>query len=249
VEAPAPPLPTPVPETPVAAADPPPESGELNFHVLDPEGREVEEATVGFTSRADQRHRTDRILRAPQTRWSLAPGTYRGLVTAPGFGEKPFAAEVSPGATTTVRLSLDRGLALAGVLVDDLRKPIAGARVFARSGSNPIRVRTDDEGRFAIGGLQALAYDLRSEPDGCDEAVLSGVVAPRAGLVLMAPRRGAVTALLRVPTGFPIPERVTVFRPASRGSSEMHASSRPWNDGRFELEGVPTGSARGRRRR
>jgi hypothetical protein len=156
---------------------------------------------------------------------------------------------VTAGATTEHEVRLDRGLTLAGTLVDDTGTPIAGAGVLAIGGDptrrgNHGQALTDPDGRFLIGGLEDRTYDLQSDPDGCDRVGLSEVVPPMAGLVLTAPRRGTVTAFLRLPAGFPTPESVTLFRPASRGSDEMHASSRSWNGGRFEHGNIPTGTVR-----
>ena len=158
-------------------------------------------------------------------------------------------ATSGPEGRYEVEVRLDRGFALAGVLVDDTGAPIVKARVDAlapdpRRGPRRSQATTDADGRFLISALEAIVYGLRSEPVGCDEIVLTGLLPPMSGLVLRVPRRGTVTALLRVPPGSPLPERVTVFRPAARDSSEMHATSRPWNEGRFELAGIPTGRVR-----
>lgn len=126
-------------------------------------------------------------------------------------------------------------LTLAGILVDDRRIAIAGAVIVAEADGSRVHSVTDELGRFHIAGLAPVAHQLSSQPDDHALATLSGIVPPTAGLVLTAPRASTVIAYLRVPPGYPTPERVSV------AFSETRETWLPWNGGRIELGGVPTG--------
>jgi len=131
--------------------------------------------------------------------------------------------------------SLEPVLTLAGILVDDRRIPIAGAEIVAQADGSRVSFRTDEGGRFLIGGLAPVAHQISSDPHDHAEAVLSGVVPPAAGLVLTAPRACTVIAFLRVPPGHPTPERVGVAFSGRKETSHL------WNGGRMELRGIPVG--------
>lgn len=95
------------------------------------------------------------------------PGSYVVAAWAPGYAREFLPAVVGSG-TTALRVELSRGAELAGRVVDEAGKPVAGARVRyeaaqdAITGSDLVRdsVESDADGKFSFPALPLGSYRL-----------------------------------------------------------------------------------------
>jgi len=230
---------------------PPTETGALQILIVDPAGAPVASIPT-FTLRGSHGIEACGTLggRACSIRLPrLEPGAWFIDVEAPGYLNGSLQAEVRPGATTEVVLRLDPSCEVAGLVVDHRGARLPGVRVWARRAavrerSSRGNATTDADGRFRIQGLNASLHELHCEPDGYDAVTVQVTPVGAPGVpetTIVIPRRGVVTARLRLPSGFPPPNRVLVIGPVAQGSTEEGASSLPWENGLVEVEDLPVG--------
>jgi len=141
-----------------------------------------------------------------------------------------------------VRLVLERGAALAGVVVDDADEPIGWASVSATpvgraAGVEPVRARSDREsGAFALEGLGPGEWDVTAGArEHGEPASVTRVRVPLEddALRIVLPRHGAIAGVLVDPDGDPI----TGAAIAGGGRTATTDA-----DGRFALEDVAAGA-------
>jgi protocatechuate 3,4-dioxygenase beta subunit len=121
-----------------------------------------------------------------------------------------------PGTTERVALSLSRGAALAGRVVDEKAKPVAGARVVATSASEPLPVvdpRRDGvlsaaDGTFtlpvvAVGTWRLTASHGDAAPTTSVPLTVDGTH-PRTGVELVLAQGGIVRGTVKDPSGAPV---------------------------------------------
>lgn len=161
----------------------------------------------------------------------LHPGAWH-LRTA-SSGHLPAFATVEVGPEEHVRdvaLTVDPGRAVAGQVVDDLGRPVAGIQVASRRLEQrpgvEIRrftaeeaVETDRHGFFTLAGLSAEPVTVRASGSGYAPAVARGVEVGTHNLVLQVQRLGSVSGVVRDRSGGPVAgSRVTARRTASRSA-------------------------------
>lgn len=170
----------------------------------------------------------------------LSPGATVLDVDLDGFVPVHEEIVLVEGQTLARLVSLSRGLAIDGILVDESGAPIAGASVQAsREGARRYPVagtRTHDDGTFRIEGLEPGAHRLTAYGTGIDVPRSEPMTVPATGIRLVATHLGEVRARLLAPAGR-APKGLTVGAYQEDGGS---ASSEGWNDGRVSWK-VPRG--------
>ena len=196
----------------------------------------------------------------------IAPGFYTMGITKAGYPEvwigqrKPRAPgkvfEIAAAQRVTNRLTLPRGAAIAGTIVDDSGQPRVGSvAVFPEppppSGArSAVTVRVNGRGEFRAFGLPAGTYRVTPQlapppPDAPGGVVVT--VAPgeeRDGIVVrIVPPRPAtyVTVSVAASDGTPTPSFQLTLRRAGNARS-AYASSRPNADGTRTLTDLVAGT-------
>lgn len=148
--------------------------GTVEGRVLSPEGRPVPNAQVSVAETASQgmmvfssvqtktdgdgRYRLDGVPPGPRTLEATAEGYRRGVRDVEVTAE-----------TRTVDFELERGLEVAGRVVDDAGNPIPSVQVVLTAGRNffdALRAITGADGGFRISGVQDGTYNLTAIKDG-----------------------------------------------------------------------------------
>lgn len=111
----------------------------------------------------------------------LAPvstGTLEVVIAAPGFApSEPQVVSLAPGETRSLEVTLGRGVQVQGTVVSrSTRAPLQGARVSLERSADDTALplaRTDENGRFSLGGLTPGRRSLLAEAEGHDSRLLS----------------------------------------------------------------------------
>ncbi|MEZ6194326.1 MAG: sigma-70 family RNA polymerase sigma factor [Planctomycetota bacterium] len=224
------------------------EGGAIAGRVVDAEGRGIAGATVfawpgGGVARlsgddalrlgeGEHDHRIARTDARGEFRFlGLLDGEWRLRARAEGLRAARVGGFriVERGRIEGVELKLLEGERIAGVIRDDLGRPVADARVKLSAawidfssdteGENTLAARSDAEGRFSFRGLPTRPWNLVASRPGHIEASLYDVDGGRLEIELTLPRTGEIfgrvtDARTDEPTG---DLRVTAARGASRG--------------------------------
>jgi protocatechuate 3,4-dioxygenase beta subunit len=151
--------------------------------VLDEDGRPVPEATVASFA-AENRNERASCTTGGDGRFTLsglAGGAHEVRARCPGYLDLRHYRVVS--GTGDIRIHLTRSLAITGRVVDADGRPVARARVIARSesGAEARRSRTGSNGRFCLDRLRSGTYsvEVRSadSPVGAEPLALARDVA------------------------------------------------------------------------
>ncbi|MER2560325.1 MAG: carboxypeptidase regulatory-like domain-containing protein [Myxococcaceae bacterium] len=108
----------------------------------------------------------------------VTPGAYELVIAAPGFApSNPQVLELPPGEIRSVEVRLGRGVQVQGSIVSrSTRAPLRGARVSLERSVDDTALplaRTDENGRFSLGGLTPGRRSLLAEAEGHDSRLLS----------------------------------------------------------------------------
>lgn len=109
---------------------------------------------------------------------NLSPGSYEVVIAAPGLAPStPQVVELAPGETRTAEFTLGRGVQVQGSIVSRAsRAPLRGAQVSLERSADDTALpvaRTDENGRFSLGGLTPGRRSLFAEAEGHDARLLS----------------------------------------------------------------------------
>lgn len=219
-------------------------------------GAAVNGATVAIQGMNEASAVTDgdgaAVLRGVRSGWE------RLVVKAPGYATASVPLRV-PDAVMQIerRVELERGFKVVGVVVDSDRKPVADARVVARSSARPFDpinvfadgVTTDSKGRFeleglAVGTYRFLALHDRYAPGSSDHVALSDGVSPEVEIVMA--RGGTVAGTVFDGGGAPAPwaQVSLTSKPGNTGfwGGGVQRAVVADKDGRFEIAGLPRAS-------
>ncbi|HUQ05810.1 MAG TPA: sigma-70 family RNA polymerase sigma factor [Kofleriaceae bacterium] len=204
-------------------------------------------------------------LRAPLA-WSGKTGadgvaTLRGVgptwgplaVSAKGFAPASVLAQTTgdPKSPDRIAVSLGKGAAFAGTVVDEAGKPVGGARVTAALVTEPFPVIdprrdgvvTDDDGAFAFPALASGTYRM-SATDATHAAATSAPITvdgvnARKGLQLVMTAGGVVRGTVTDGNGTPV--AAADVRVVTRGYVEWRPRRQAFSDadGRFSIAGLP----------
>ncbi len=184
-----------------------------------------------------------RKLATDETGHALASGLDMGpyvvTVRATGLPKLIRAYAVQEGATLRVELRLPNAVALEGVIVDDMGRPLPAARVraFRPAWGDAYEglPESDDEGRFRIEGLLAGPHEIWAQEKGRPvTGRLLVVEAPGAGVRLVSLRRATLRFRLVPPQGVAPPAELHVHI----GSLVYHPQ---WQDGPVEISELSPG--------
>jgi protocatechuate 3,4-dioxygenase beta subunit/5-hydroxyisourate hydrolase-like protein (transthyretin family) len=207
---------------------------------------------------------------------SLEPVAYEVTIRREGYAVKRIP-KVPAGAEGLV-VVLERGRQVLGRVLDPDAKPLAGAAVELRPrmpdlNNNPLvifqadldlfgegtrEVKTGDDGRFALGGLDPGEFDLRITKEGFpahDQPVEVGAEAGAGDVDLgdlaleaaqviagrVVREDGKPLAEARVRARPAPPGGTSVFNPVERMTEEAARESASGEDGRFALTGLAAG--------
>jgi hypothetical protein len=144
----------------------------------------------------------------------VLPGDYRVVVRAPDLAVAEVPVRVEEGRDAEVVVSLGRGLAIEGVLVNDAGGPVPGAHIYvyrlAGDGSDPDEYdphdkhresKTAEEGRFRVEGLREGWYSLSFTAPDDGMVSLPRVRAPLVGARAVVPRSAEAVARIVLPAG------------------------------------------------
>lgn len=181
----------------------------------------------------------------------IGPGSGQMVVEADGYARAQL--EIEPGKRTRRDVELSPEALLSGVVVGPDERPVAGALVHARASEpSPFAMETasgvtDDEGRFALGGLSPGRYQIGARDAGRRTVDEVEAVAEVAGgdpltlrLVDMVTVKGRVLEDGKPVAGARLAHRTGRF--LGMGSSRVGAASAvSQRDGSFVLDAVPPG--------
>ncbi len=173
-------------------------------------------------------------------------------VVAKGYAPAAIMVSTSgdPKIPSRYAVALGRGAAVAGRVIDEAGKPIAGARVTAASASEPFPVidprrdgvLTGADGAFTIPALAAGSYRLTASDAAHAAATSTPIVldgkSPRGGFELVMSGGGAIRGIVTDTAGQPI--AAADVRVVSRGHVDWRPRRQAFtgDDGRFEITGL-----------
>ncbi|MCA8943517.1 MAG: carboxypeptidase regulatory-like domain-containing protein, partial [Planctomycetes bacterium] len=158
---------------------------------------------------------------------------------------------------TDLVIRLDAGDSIAGRVVDDLGKPLVGARVAPfrsrKLDGNTLVDRidaaesttSDEAGAFVLGGIEpGDSVRLRAWADGHGDQVLTSIAAGRKDVTFRLVRHGSVRGVVVDANGEPIVGSQVETLDESEGMFGRTVVTTTDASGRFELDGVPAGDLR-----
>lgn len=160
---------------------------------------------------------------------------------APGFGSE--TAPVVAGAPMKFRLSPGRDL--RGVIVDGADRPVAKARVTLRGSASNLSGTTSAAGRFEIGGLKPIPYDMTIMAEGFAPFVKSAIDPETTSLRISLEKASSVSGRMVDEEGKPLKGAARlrshdgVSAPASFGQAAMASVG---EDGKFSIGVLRPGS-------
>ncbi|MBI5853064.1 MAG: carboxypeptidase regulatory-like domain-containing protein [Planctomycetes bacterium] len=169
----------------------------------------------------------------------LEPGPVHVSVSAAGFVPEMRSVELSRAkANDEQSFQLKRGASIAGIVYDDLGRPLGGAKVAALRRSSvgtgievqqfDVRdsVETASNGTFVVAGMEGEAATLRVSRAGHATESVPGVAVGRSDVVVQLQRNGSIRGVLRDPNGTPLAGSEIRARPSGRDQ----ALTRPGED-------------------
>lgn len=156
---------------------------------------------------------------------------------------------VKPGEVTKKEIELERGVRLAGIVVDPEGNPLAQANVTITSDSSWDHVMTDEEGRFDQGGLGAGDLSLEAKANGF-LATEQGpfdlqLGASKLDLELKLSRGASIAGRVLWPDGSPVVEAIVKLEQDDRGGGyflgDDDSMTKTDSDGAFSYTGLESG--------
>lgn len=179
----------------------------------------------------------------------LPSGTVDLVVKAPHLMEKKVpGVEIREGALNTIDISLEQGNSIAGVVIDQVGNPVAGARISVRDfgmGMKELNGSSGRDGSFTIEGIVAedsVEITVSHQEFGTynDPRVPVGTTDLVVQLKGLAVLRGQVVAADGAPvSSFSVQPEAT--NPGTAVGKKLDPKTYTTVDGSFEYKGVPSG--------
>ena len=169
----------------------------------------------------------------------VAPGSHRLAIKVPGYVVKELRVTIPDGGASEEVVTLQAGTTISGLVVDDRGEAMGGVRVKAGIGfPAPVaaQVRTDDKGRFRLGGLKGGPYRVAAARPNHETVSLENVHVGTTDLRIVLLRPAKVIFRLRLPPGTPPPDRISVHA--------LRSDGRNWKDGGAYEAYVASGHSR-----
>lgn len=211
--------------------------------VVDAAGAPVEEGTVSYSTPGQMAG----VKLEPDGRCMLEiaePGACRIKVETARHPFFETDATCASGETTPLRIELAEGVAIAGVVVDDLGRAVPQAKVevqghVGRDGRWFDRATTSgDDGAFRVAGLGAQKYAVKASARNHEMGTIADVVAPADGVRVVLGREGRASLRLRVPAGTPTPGTYSVTF-VGRDERRTETFGGDWGDGSVSISLSP----------
>ncbi len=219
----------------------------VDVTVVDDQQKPLPGATVKLMDQSERTAQTDaggKVTISP-----IRPGWVAVSATAPGFATGGGVTTIgSAGAHATVTITMKKGVAVSGKVVDEKGTPIAKARVIAQGdptwggGREPDAETTNDKGEFAFAALQAgttrlLAMDGEHAPSS-SEPIKIGTT-PVTGVTITMTPGGVIAGTVLDADKQPVP--FATVRVAGAGRAQFLTAARQATTdkaGAFELRGL-----------
>ncbi len=178
------------------------------------------------------------------------PGWLTVTATAPGYAAgRAFTTVGSAGATGELTITLHKGQPVAGRVIDDAGKPIAGVQITASEGfglddgDREAAATTDAAGQFTIAALAGGTYRLRATdgehaPATSPPITVADRPVSKIEIIMIAggTLSGTVVDTSRKPVGFAIVRVAATGQQIWEGGARQATSDAK---GAFELRGLP----------
>lgn len=193
------------------------------------------------------------------TRSGLRPGRYRLQTSAAGFVPAAEGVELAAGERRSdLVLRLEAGASVAGTVIDDLGRPVAGARVAAYRKRAEAGMRaemlstqeaatTDAGGRFVLAGLEGTVVALQCWAKGHTRSARTEVPVGTGDLVVRLDRLATIEGTVVDEKGKPVARtNIEVANEVSGGEPRMPFSAprsdrQTKDDGSFRIDDVEPG--------
>jgi len=168
-----------------------------------------------------------------------SPGTWGVDADVQGLARGSAETQIGPGETKTLRIRFEEGASLAGIVVDDVGAPVAGAVVNVDEGKDWAQQGVSaSDGAFRVTGLLAGKHVLKTHAQLHGDAELDEIEAPGQGLRVAAPRFGEIALRLVLPAGAAKPTNWSI----ELAGADVDDRD-PWNGTRIVTAAAP-GTAR-----
>jgi len=161
------------------------------------------------------------------------PGALAVDVCGEGLRHVSAEAEVAPGETRTLKIEVDEGESMSGIVLDDEGAPVGGAVVTVDPETPSEQHATSAaDGTFAMKGVAFQVHKVRATAAGHATCDKTDIAESATWLRVEVPRDGEIALRLRVPDG--------AARPGQRrvkwiGRSPGDEDVAPWSDGAVSL--------------
>jgi hypothetical protein len=165
--------------------------------------------------------RTTRVVREP--------GTLAFDVCADGLRAVSAEAEVGSGDARTLKIALDEGESLSGIVVDDEGAPVGGALVTVDP-DKPAEQHalSASDGTFAVKGVVFQVHEVCTTADGHGASDRTHMSESVTWMRIEVPRNGEAALRLRVPDGAARPSRLRI---RWLGPAPVDDDVARWSDG------------------
>jgi hypothetical protein len=209
--------------------------GRISVHELD-----GEPAPAIVTDLSNTRIAGDGRFRLPR----LPRGSHSLMLMADGYATRSIDVNVGSQDVDLGDVALDPGLTIRGLVRDDADRPVAGSRLTAfqwRGAEGLVRVESQGDGSFVLGGLSPGQYRVTASASGYD-VTTQDVAAGAEDVALVLRPAGGVKGTVVDSAGRTVEAFTVAARPASRPAAPQDFQVVADSAGGFAVEGLAAGT-------